>query len=127
MSLEQNKAVVLEFLDLSSKAASVTHLYTPDAQSWDPLRGSVTVQHVIQMTKGFWEIAEPPIRMSIIAVTAEEDRVAVEAKSHAELLDGRVYENTYHFLFRVRDGRIHDIREHCNTIIPVAMFGDSLT
>jgi ketosteroid isomerase-like protein len=64
----------------------------------------------------------PPV-IKITAVTAEEDRVAVEAEGRAELEDGRLYENTYHFLFYLRDGRIREAREHNNTAVPAALFG----
>ena len=37
---------------------------------------------------------------------AEGDRVAVEAESHGELKNGKTYNNTYHFLFVFRDGKI---------------------
>ena len=42
----------------------------------------------------------------------EGDRVAIEAESHFELNDGRVYNNTYHFLFLFRDGRICCAKEY---------------
>ena len=40
------------------------------------------------------------------ALTAEGDRVAAETESYAELSNGRVYNNHYHFVFELSDGRI---------------------
>jgi ketosteroid isomerase-like protein len=49
-------------------------------------------------------------------MTAEGDRVAVEAKSFATMEDGRVYANSYHFLLTVRDGKVTTVREYMDTI-----------
>jgi ketosteroid isomerase-like protein len=42
--------------------------------------------------------------------------VAVETESYAELNNGRIYNNDYHFLFIVRDGKIHQVKEYLDTI-----------
>ena len=46
---------------------------------------------------------------------AEGERVAVEAESHGELNNGAIYNNHYHFLFIVRDGKITAIKEYNDT------------
>jgi hypothetical protein len=56
------------------------------------------------------------IEISIGAITAEDDRVAVEAESKATLVNGALYHNRYHFLFVVRDGRIHAVKEYLDTL-----------
>ena len=50
-----------------------------------------------------------------IGWTVTRDRVAVEAHAHAEFLDGRVYENDYHFLFTVRADRISSVKAYLDT------------
>jgi ketosteroid isomerase-like protein len=49
------------------------------------------------------------------ALTAEEDRVAVEMQSWADLKNGKKYAMTYHYLFRVRDGLIVEAKEYLDT------------
>ena len=49
-------------------------------------------------------------------MTAEGDRVAVEAQGHAELLDGRIYDPQYHFLVTLRDGKVFEVREYMDTL-----------
>lgn len=39
-------------------------------------------------------------------VTAEGDRVAIEAVSHGQMTNGKTYNNTYHYLFIFKDGKI---------------------
>jgi hypothetical protein len=47
-----------------------------------------------------------PIAWSLGPITEQDDRVSAMAGSHVPLLAGGTYENLYHFLFHVRDGRI---------------------
>lgn len=49
------------------------------------------------------------------AMTAEGNRVAVEAESKAETVTGRAYQNQYHFLFEVREGKIAAVKEYMDT------------
>ena len=38
-------------------------------------------------------------RLILTGITAEGDRVAIEAQGYAKLKNGKTYENLYHFLF----------------------------
>ncbi len=55
------------------------------------------------------------LRFTIEGMTAEGDRVAIEAESHGEHESGRVYHNQYHFLMVIRDGRIQEFKEYLDT------------
>lgn len=57
-----------------------------------------------------------PIRFTIDAITAEDDRVVAEARSTATLVSGELYAQTYVFAFRVRNGRIAHVAEHYNAL-----------
>lgn len=56
------------------------------------------------------------MRVTPTGLTAEGDRVAVEAESSGETATGRTYNNQYHFLFEVRDGKIQAAREYLDTL-----------
>lgn len=60
-------------------------------------------------------------------MTAEDDRVAIEFDGHAVLPDGTVYDNTCHFLYILRDGKIAEQREHANSAYAQAILGPLLT
>lgn len=61
--------------------------------------------------------AENRIRMDILGLTAEADRVAMEAESHIRNPEnGRLYNNFYHHLFRFRDGKIVLFKEYQDTL-----------
>jgi len=40
----------------------------------------------------------------------------MEVESHTETNTGRVYNNFYHFLIRVRDGKIASVKEYLDTM-----------
>ncbi|MDB6061969.1 MAG: hypothetical protein JWM78_2072 [Verrucomicrobiaceae bacterium] len=65
-----------------------------------------------------------PIKIWIESMTADEDRVAVEAKSHGELKNGKLYENAYHFLFKLRDGKLFSAREYSCSHLAQECFGE---
>ena len=56
------------------------------------------------------------IELTIDGVTADGDRVAVEARSSGKLNSGAVYANTYHWLFVLREGKIAVIKEYNDTL-----------
>jgi hypothetical protein len=56
-------------------------------------------------------------------MTAEDDRVSVEAESYGEITNGKTYENIYHFMFVIRDGKVAAIREYMDTEHVTATFG----
>lgn len=61
-------------------------------------------------------------RITVTGITAEGERVAVEAEGHFER-PGLIYCNTYHYLFIVRDGQIASGREYFDTAAASAVFG----
>jgi ketosteroid isomerase-like protein len=55
------------------------------------------------------------LRFSILAMTAEGERVAIEATSEGTTASGGAYKQDYHFLMRVRDGQIVEWKEYMDT------------
>ncbi len=58
---------------------------------------------------------EKCLHIQPLAWTIAGERVALEAVSRATLLDGRVYNNEYHFLFRLRGSDIVEVKEYSDT------------
>lgn len=67
---------------------------------------------------------EKPIQIWIESMTAEDDRMSVEAKSHGELKNGKIYENAYNFLFTFKDGKISSCREYSCSHLAQECFGE---
>lgn len=121
--LEANKAIARNCLETFSKGdiAGVAAMMSDDAV-WmvmgqlDGLSGTYPRDQFVALAEGAKEnYREKALKISPLAMTAEGDRVAVEAKGHAELKDGRVYDPDYHLLFTVRDGKISEVREYMDT------------
>jgi ketosteroid isomerase-like protein len=55
------------------------------------------------------------LKMTVKNLIAEDDKVAVELESYGELENGRIYNNQYHILMTVRDGKISEVREYLDT------------
>lgn len=55
------------------------------------------------------------IKFTIHEMTAEGDRVAVEASSEGQHVSGKLYSNQYHFFMRFRDGKLLEFKEYMDT------------
>ena len=53
-------------------------------------------------------------------IIAEGDRVVVLARGEVKTVRGEDYNNSYCFVLRMRDGRIAEIREYCDTALAEA-------
>ena len=122
MSTEANKKVVTEFWEAFSagKAEDALAMLAEDATWWIagnfPLSGTRTKQEFIELGEQLAPVAPNGFRVTPTAFTAEGDRVAVEAESYGEMANGKIYNNRYHFLIEVRDGKIHSVREYLDTM-----------
>ena len=127
MNLDHNKETALAFIASLSRGEPDASLLCEDVTWWVPGLGTFDQKGFFALADNFATLVKGPAVMTIVAVTAEDDRVAIEAAGEAELLDGRAYSNTYHFLFYLRDGKIRHVREHNNTAVPMALFGDAIS
>jgi ketosteroid isomerase-like protein len=50
-------------------------------------------------------------------IVADGDRVVVQAHSEATTKRGDAYDQTYCFVFRVRDAQLTEVVEHCDTAL----------
>ncbi len=57
-----------------------------------------------------------PLRITPKGMIAENGKVAVEAESYGELMNGRIYNSQYHFLIETRDGKIASVKEYMDTL-----------
>ena len=62
--------------------------------------------------------------ITLKGITAQDNRVAVEAESLGVLKpNGKTYNNRYHFLFEIENGRIASLKEYCDTAHAAEVFG----
>jgi uncharacterized protein len=51
-------------------------------------------------------------QFSAVNLTAEGNRVAVEAKSNGKGPKQATYQNVYHLYMEIKDGQVHTVREY---------------
>jgi uncharacterized protein len=79
------------------------------------ISGKFTKAQVRGAAGQIYEVFPQGIQFTIDAMTAEGDRVAVEAHSAGRHVSGKLYTNEYHFLFEFRDGRLAVLREYMDS------------
>jgi uncharacterized protein len=125
MSLAANKQLVRDFLDhyAQGRYDAALAMLAPDSRWWlpghpqeFPAAGWVDKAAVERRLASNLKLLPHGLDIIIGDMTAEEDRVAVEAESKAKLVNGTLYHNRYHFLFVLRDGRIQAVKEYLDTL-----------
>jgi ketosteroid isomerase-like protein len=127
---ERNKQAALAFLKASVQhdGDAVDALLAPDATYWvqgDPTLFKPAGERPRDEMVAYFRtpsIFKDGLKQTFGAVTAEEDRVAVEMQVEGVAPNGRVYRNTYHYLLAFRDGRITRVKEYLDTYPAVEFF-----
>ena len=120
--LERNRQITREFFAaLSSRdVAKLAELYAEDFEIWTagtlPFSGTRGKAEALAGMDFVASLFPKGIRFEIVAMTAEGERVAVEAESHGIHASGLPYHNRYHFLVVIRDGKIRRFKEYMDTM-----------
>ena len=127
MSIEANKAVVRRYFKAIEAADydTIEKLLADEVRFWLPpsvpdgaeLAGRADImRNIRESIAGLYDV-RVGLRPEIRHLTAEDDRVAAELVIRGRgKASGRDYENHYHFLFVIRDGRIAEFHEHLDTL-----------
>lgn len=126
MGIIENKDVVRRYFEAvnGGDMATITALLDDNATFWVPpslpdgveFRGKAMVLKLFTESVGLYD-ADAGLHVEIQCLTADEDRVAAELIIRGKAAaGGGDYENWYHFLFRIQDGRITSIREHLDSL-----------
>ncbi len=131
MSTEANKQTALALLQASAvhDGARFAELMHPDATYWvigKPHLFAFSGEQTREQICAY--MASPSIfvggvKPTFHTLTAEDDRVAVEAEIIGTLPDGRVYTNVYHYLMWFKDGKVLRVKEYLDTQSAAEFFG----
>lgn len=122
-STEANRAVVENFLTTfaSGDTDEMAKHLSDDATYWilgtkHGLGTEIPKREFVEMHRSGAD-AYVDRRLNIIPTgwTVQGERVAVEADGSGTLQNGRSYDNRYHYLFVVREGKIAAVREYNDT------------
>ena len=121
MSIEENKEKVRKFFHYlcTGDVPGFVNMYHPDGAVWTSgqtlISGTFGKEQISRAAGAIYEAFPQGLNFTILAMTAEGDRVAVEAKSEGDHISGKRYENLYHFLFEFRDGQLYRLKEYMDT------------
>lgn len=126
---ERNRQLIAEFMEVFGRGNVEDILaYMSDNATWwvagtmDGISGTKDKQAFGEMLGGISANVKGGIQLKPLAWTCQGERVAVETESYAELNNGRVYNNLYHFVFVVKGGRIERVKEFLDTEHTTAIF-----
>lgn len=119
--LAANKRLVEELFEALSRAdsAAVDRMYGEDFTLWTsgtlPFSGTFDKAQSMRNLGLVLGLFPQGLKFTIDAMTAEGDRVAVEAQSDGLHVSGKRYHNRYHFLLVIRDGQVRQFKEYMDT------------
>ncbi len=79
------------------------------------ISGTYDKEQIRGFADGIYEAFPRGLSFTVLGITAEGERVAVEAESNGMHASGKNYNNFYHFLFTIRDGKILSLKEYLDT------------
>jgi ketosteroid isomerase-like protein len=117
---DQNKKITKFFFEaLSAGSEKYLDFYTDDSIIWtagnNAIGGTRTKEEVVSFAQNILAAFPTGIKFNITGITAEGDRVAVEIDGEAVHASGEKYNNQYHFLLIIKDGKILELKEYMDT------------
>ena len=119
--VETNKQIARDFMHAlsSGDAHRILACYTDDATVWTagalPFSGLHTNEEVVGLCEGLLGAFPEGLKFSVKDMTAEGERVAIEAEGLGTHASGKVYHQHYHFLLVIRDGKVAEMKEYFDT------------
>jgi ketosteroid isomerase-like protein len=132
MSVDQNRQLIKEYFDAINRAdeEAILALFSDDFRFecmavmperfhvvWDKATFAAAPRQMSRMMA-------KPIQIALVNSIAEGDSMSVEAKSHGELTNGKIYQNAYNFVFTFKDGKISSCKEYSCSYLADHCFGE---
>ena len=133
MSADANKRLVMSyfesfsagrFTDLLALMADGATIWIAGKPDKFALAGTKTKMQFADTLKGVAAAMPKGLRLTPKGIVAEGERVAAEVEAYGVTATGKVYNNLYHFLFEIREGKIQSVREYFDTMHAKEVFLD---
>ena len=129
--LTKNKELVTEFIEAmkNSDVEKLKTMITPDFSWWiigKPEYLATGGEHDTEYFLGFFkgtELFPEGADFKAVSMISEGNSVAAEAEFKAKTAMGTDYENYYHFLFIIENGKIKRMKEYMDTYHAKVTFG----
>ena len=115
-----NKKLVEDFFSiLSSGSQDYLDFYTEESIIWtageNAIGGSRSKSEVVGFAKSILDSFPDGISFNVVNLIAENDCVAAEVEGTAVHVSGKPYNNKYHFLLKIKDNKILELKEYMDT------------
>ena len=119
-STDNNKKLVEDFFSiLSSGSQDYLDFYTEESIIWtageNAIGGSRSKSEIIGFAKSILDSFPDGISFNVVNLIAENDYVAAEVEGTAMHVSGKPYNNKYHFLLKIKDNKILELKEYMDT------------
>ncbi|MCA8864604.1 nuclear transport factor 2 family protein [Halomonas sp. SBBP1] len=131
MSIQDNKRIVERFSSHFERSAidEILSMMSENAIWWIKGKphlfsgaGKKTKPEMEQIWHDLYASLQGGLKMEVLDMVAEGDRVAAEIRSFAFTKTGKVYENDYHMLFTIQDGKIIQVKEYTDLMHAAEVF-----
>ena len=118
---EKNKQLTMDFFDAMQRGDgdAIADAYADQGRVVTMgntlISGSRGKEEIRGFAGGVLEAFPNGLEFTVHNMTAEGDRVAVEASSEGVHVSGKPYCNHYHFLLTWRDGQLLELKEYMDT------------
>ena len=118
--IEKNKELVQEFFNLlSSGSNKYLDFYNDESVIWtageNAIGGSRSKSEVVGFAKSILDSFPEGIIFNVMNLVAENDYVAAEVEGLAMHVSGKPYNNKYHFLLKIKNNKILELKEYMDT------------
>lgn len=130
--LERNKQVARSYLSMlgAIDIEGIQKLFAEDVAYHVPntgvTSGTMDLRRFLKTMTGLGRACPQGVKFDVLDLTAEEDRVSCRVDGHAKMFDGSDYDNRYHFLLKIRDGKIYEAYEYYDSLLVEKIFGPLL-
>ena len=110
---DHNREIVIRLMAALDKCdlSAIRAIMAPDVEWYVSGVGTLDLETLLTQMQQMLGVATVA-KTTILATTAEGERVTVESRGNFEFADGRTYRNHYHHLFTVRGDRVVGVREY---------------
>jgi len=121
MSISRTKEFIQSFFEAMSEGDTdaIVNAYHPEGRVETMgntlISGNRGLDEIKSFAPSVLESFPNKLKFTIKNITAEDNRVAVEAESSGEHISGKHYNNQYHFLFELKDEKIYRLKEYMDT------------
>jgi len=127
MTPEQNKQIIEQMFvaQLTNDMDTYSRILADDLQ-WKIMQAGLerprSKTEMIDMLQGVHRSLSGKWTKEAVHMVAEGDYVACEAVAMMELANGNVYNQTYHYVYRLREGQVFEVREYVDTLAAYRAF-----